>query len=114
MITRFLSMMQKHGITLVFQTSNGNHTNAVVPAIRVIPDSRQNHKERRGLHFFRVDFLLHRFQAFCPFFDKLIAAEFHFNQAVFPVSQVNDSITFLPVLVAVVIHLPVQSIRKYT
>ena len=96
----------------VFKAPNRNNIYSILAAVCVVPSPCQHHKERRCVHFVGIDFGCHSFQALCAFFNQPVAAELDFGEAVAAVSQVNDCITFLPILISVMVNFTVQCVSK--
>lgn len=91
----------------VLQAPHRHDIHAIASAISIISGSGQNHKKRWHVHLVSIDFCFHCFQTPCAFFNELIPAELNFNQTLFAVSQMDNSIAFLPVFVPVMVDLAV-------
>lgn len=85
-----------------------------MPSVCVISGASQYHEKRWGMHLIGINFRSHGFEASHAFFNECVTAKFHFNEAVFPISEVYHRITLLPIFIPIMIYFSVQSIRKHT
>ncbi len=67
-------------------------TYTIMPS--VISGASQYHEKRWGMHLIGINFFRsHGFEASHAFFNECVTAKFHFNEAVFPISEVYHRIT---------------------
>lgn len=76
----------------VFQTADGDDIDPVFSFIGKISYCCKNHPERRSIHLFCIDSVAEFLKCFNSFINKLLTAEFDFNESVSAIPQMNDGI----------------------